>query len=131
MVVLTDHGMTANVAVDSGKGESMDSEMRRLDSARKVALELEMSGLRDEVEVLGRRIRSTLGGGLVLTVLFVVGGTFMDKSSTLWFLGVMWLVLASRLVIMNRTSGREMRLKEAALESLANPAQDTTLPHGP
>ncbi len=109
----------------------MDSEVPPVDGDREGTRALQVSALRDEVESLGRRMSSTVGGGLVITALFVVAGAFMEKSSTIWFLGVMWLLLTSRLVIINRTSGREMRIKEAELESLAGPPRDTALPAGP
>ncbi|NNF13248.1 MAG: hypothetical protein HKN72_08495 [Gemmatimonadetes bacterium] len=109
----------------------MDSETRPVDSDRKVTLELKMSGLRDEMDILGRRMSSAIGGGLAMTALFLVGGTFMDKSSTLWFLGIMWLLLTLRLVFVHRASGGELRLKEAELQSLASPSQDAPLPPGP
>jgi len=109
----------------------MDSDSQPLDSDRSVTLALEMSSLRDEIETLGRRRSGTLRAGIALTVLFLVAGMFMDKTGTLWFLGAMWLFLTVRLRLINRTSEREMRIKEAALESLANPSPGGALPHGP
>lgn len=101
----------------------MESEPRLVDRVREGTLILERSALRDEVEGLERRVSGTFRSGLVITALFVVAGVFMEQTSTLWFLGVMWLLLTLRLVVINRTSGREMRIKEAALESLNSPPQ--------
>ena len=117
------------VTVSLGEEESMDSEVGPLERDRKGVLEVEISGLRDEMETLGHRMSATLGGGLAITALFVVAGAFMEKSSTIWFLGIMWLFLTSRLVIINRASAGEMRLKEAAVASLASPPNDASLPH--
>ena len=102
----------------------MNSEVPPPDSDRNVEMALEASGIRDEVEVLTRRMRGTAGAGLAISALFVAAGTFMEQSSTLWFLGVMWVFLTLRLVFINRACGREKRIKETALESLASPPND-------
>jgi hypothetical protein len=70
-------------------------------------LELERSGLRDEMETLGHRVNRTIGAGVAITALFVVSGLFMKQSGTLWLLGVLWLFFASRLALINVASGRE------------------------
>lgn len=108
----------------------MDSEVRPPDDDREVKVALERSELRDEVEVLERRMRGTLGGGVAITALFVVAGAFMEQSSTLWFLGLLWLFLTFRLVLINRTCGAEKHIKEAALECLTSSPDDHALPHG-
>lgn len=108
----------------------MDGEVRPVDRDGDGAL-VEMSALREEIEELERRMSGTVRGGIGITALFVVSGVFMEQSGTLWFLGVLWLLFTLRLVLINRTSERELRIKEAGLESLASPPHNTALPHGP
>ena len=98
---------------------AMDSEGRPLESDRDGTLALERSGLRDEVERLEGRMSATLGSGLAITVLFAVGSAFMEQTSTLWFLGAIWLFFTLRLVLINRTTGRELRINEAPVSSPA------------
>lgn len=66
-------------------------------------------------------MNATLGGGVATTLLFLGSGFFMEKTSTLWFLGVLWIGFAARLVFINRMSRREQRLKESALSRLTAP----------
>jgi len=109
----------------------VDNEIQPVDPDREGALALEMSGLRDRIEKAKHTMAATLGGGVAMTAIFMVGATFVDRSSTLWFLGVMWVVLGLRLLLINRASRREIQGWEAALESLANPQHDRALPHEP
>jgi len=112
-------------------GGAVDSEIQPVDPDREGELALEMSGLRDRIEKARHTMAATLGGGVAMTAIFMVGATFIDRSSTLWFLGVMWVVLGLRLLLINRASRREIRGWEVALESLANPPGGHALPHEP
>jgi hypothetical protein len=87
-----------------------------------------MSGLRDGIETLERTIGGTVGAGAAITLIFMVGAMFMERGTTLLFLAAMWSVLTLRLVFINRRSGREKRILEAALESLENSRQGAALP---
>ena len=109
----------------------MDSEVQPPGDDREVELALEASGLQDEVDALARRMRATLGAGVAIAALFVVAGAFMELSSTLLFLGVLWLFFTARLALINRTCGAEKQIKEAALELLESTPQDTALPPMP
>ena len=109
----------------------MDSEVLPPDEDREVTLALEASDLRDEVEALARRMRATLGGGLAISALFVVAGTLMEQSSTLWFLAMLWLFFTVRLLLINRTCGAEKGIKEAALKRLASSPLDDRSPADP
>ena len=82
----------------------MGDDLEPLDPDHSVALALEASVLEEDIEALRRRKRSTIGAGLVMTVIFVLGGMFMEQTGTLWFLGAMWLLLAGRLALINRAS---------------------------
>lgn len=106
----------------------MDDAVVPDDPDREGALIMERSALRDEVTALQRRMSGTVGGGAGITVLFLVASLFMERSGTLWFLGAMWLFFSARLFLIHRTSGRELQIKEAVLESLAGPPGDTALP---
>jgi hypothetical protein len=89
---------------------------------------IEMSGLRDRIETLERTMGGTLGAGVVTTLLFIVGATFMERASTVVFLAGVWSLLTLRLVVINRRSAHEKRMAEAALESLEDPRQGPALP---
>lgn len=105
----------------------MDSEGRPVDRDGEITRALEVSALRDEIEVIERRMNSTVASGLVITVLFVVSGAFMQQTGTLWFLGALWLFFTARLGLINRTSGRELKYMRAELELLTKPPGDTSL----
>ena len=106
----------------------MDSEIRPVGPDGEGRVILEMAGLRDGIETLERTIGRTVGAGAAITSVFMVGAMFMERGSTLWFLAVMWSVLTLRLVLINRRSRGEKRIKEAALESLENSRHGPALP---
>jgi hypothetical protein len=106
----------------------MDDEIVPADPDGEGQALIEMSGLRDQIEALERTMGATLGAGVVTTLLFIVGSLFMERASTVVFLAAAWSLLTLRLVLINRRSGSEKQLAEAALESLEDSRQGPTLP---
>ncbi|NNF38268.1 MAG: hypothetical protein HKN71_06355 [Gemmatimonadetes bacterium] len=102
-------------------------EIRRIESDGEVGRMLEVSELRDEVEVLEQRVSRTFHAGVAISAAFAVSGAFMEQAGTLWFLGAIWLLVTSRLVMINRASAGELRIKEATMESLLGPGRDLEL----
>ena len=108
----------------------MDDEASAVEADRAGALALRVSSLRDEIELLSRRIDTTLGSAVVITALFVVGGLFMEQTATLWFLGALWLFFIGRLALINRNTENKRRLKESELATLTAGPGAPALPNG-
>ncbi|MHC4393886.1 MAG: hypothetical protein ACYS22_21530, partial [Planctomycetota bacterium] len=111
-----------------GSKQAMDNEIVPVDPDGEDQALVEMSGLRDRIETLERTMGGTLGAGVVTTLLFIFGAMFMERASTVVFLAAAWSLLTLRLVLINRRSGHERRIAEAALESLEDARQGPALP---